>query len=313
MRTIVKSVFGSRLYGTNSEKSDNDYKGIYLPELKDAILNKYPKSIMFNTNNNGKNTSDDIDTEFYSLQYFIKLAIKGETVAFDMLFTPENQIVENSWIWNRLVDNRDKFLSKNIRAFMGYAKNQAAKYGLKTDRLKAIDDSINIIETVCYDRPLAKLTDIWDNLYTGKYVSKTEPNVNGKRMYQILDKRYEESCLVSFVLQSLNGMKSKYGNRTKESSETNGVDWKAVSHAVRVVDEVIMMARDKHIVFPLPNAPFIKEIKEGKYSIDFISEKLDSKMKEATEYMEKSDLPEKVDENFWDDFIYQIYRIEHLI
>jgi predicted nucleotidyltransferase len=31
MNLIVKTIFGSRLYGTNNEESDLDYKGIYLP------------------------------------------------------------------------------------------------------------------------------------------------------------------------------------------------------------------------------------------------------------------------------------------
>jgi len=31
MNLIVKSVFGSILYGTNDENSDHDYKGVFIP------------------------------------------------------------------------------------------------------------------------------------------------------------------------------------------------------------------------------------------------------------------------------------------
>ena len=32
MQTIMKSLYGSHLYGTNTADSDLDYKGVFLPE-----------------------------------------------------------------------------------------------------------------------------------------------------------------------------------------------------------------------------------------------------------------------------------------
>ena len=43
MNLIVKSIFGSHLYGTNTENSDTDYKGIYLPSKNDCYLNNVKK------------------------------------------------------------------------------------------------------------------------------------------------------------------------------------------------------------------------------------------------------------------------------
>ena len=38
-RVLFKCFGGSYLYGTNGENSDKDYRGVFLPDIKDLILN----------------------------------------------------------------------------------------------------------------------------------------------------------------------------------------------------------------------------------------------------------------------------------
>ena len=45
MNTIVKLVFGSRLYGTSTPESDKDFKGVFLPSREEILLGKIPKSL----------------------------------------------------------------------------------------------------------------------------------------------------------------------------------------------------------------------------------------------------------------------------
>src|SRR5574343_15084 len=100
MKIIVEMRYGSHLYGTDTEDSDLDIKGIFMPSKREVFLNKIPKSITMNTNNtNIKNSSDDVDKEFYSLHYFIKLALSGETVSIDMLHANEENILATSDVW----------------------------------------------------------------------------------------------------------------------------------------------------------------------------------------------------------------------
>ena len=99
MKTIVKIIFGSHLYGTDTPDSDQDFKGIFLPTKEQIFLGKIPKSINENTKKGeGKNTADDVDTEIYSLHYFLKLACEGQTVSLDMLHAPDNMIIETKQI-----------------------------------------------------------------------------------------------------------------------------------------------------------------------------------------------------------------------
>ena len=84
---LFKCLGGSYLYGTNSESSDKDYKGVFLPNLNDLILGKAPKHYTSTTGSSvDRNTADDVDETYYSLQYFLELAAKGDTNAIDILF-----------------------------------------------------------------------------------------------------------------------------------------------------------------------------------------------------------------------------------
>ncbi len=159
MQVIVKMVFGSHLYGTSTSESDMDYKGVFLPCKKDILLGRIPQSCHLSTGDDfSRNTSHDIDIEFYSLHYFIKLACQGQTVAMDMLHAPEVMILENSLIWQTIVKNRERFYSKNLKAFIRYARSQASKYGVKGSRMNAVNQFLALLKQ--FDGDL-KMRLIW--------------------------------------------------------------------------------------------------------------------------------------------------------
>ena len=68
-----------------------------------------------------KNTADDVDTEIYSLPYFIELACKGETVTIDMLHAQPKHMVENR-LWEELQSERQKFYTKDMRSYVGWCQ-----------------------------------------------------------------------------------------------------------------------------------------------------------------------------------------------
>lgn len=153
MRKIVRMVFGSHMYGLNTPNSDIDYKGVYLPELNDILLGTAAKNISRSTGDaQSQNGAGDIDDDWYSLAEFMNLATKGETMALDMLHVnPEMVTVEvdpeYGWIWEELVANREKFYCRNLNAYMGYVKKQAAKYSIKGSRLSDLENVIDVVNT----------------------------------------------------------------------------------------------------------------------------------------------------------------------
>jgi hypothetical protein len=79
-------------------------------------------------------------------------------------------------------------------------------------------------------------------------------------------------------LDKLISIKKQYGDRAESSSK--GIDYKSLSHAVRVILECEELIDTGHIKFPLEYAPFIKSIKyndgiESEVIFDYLRQKLD--------------------------------------
>lgn len=188
LNIIVMMKFGSHLYGTATPDSDLDYKGIFLPTRDEILLNRVPQSFNECTKkgNEARNTSDDVDTEIYSLHYFLKLACEGQTVALDMLHAPKNMLLQSSWIWESLVYYRTLFYTKNLQAFVGYARRQAAKYGIKGSRLNAVQDVIAFLSKISMSgdgHQGYRLCDVWNHLPRGEHIHDDQLDPKGLRIY----------------------------------------------------------------------------------------------------------------------------------
>lgn len=302
MKIIVKMKFGAHLYGTATIKSDVDYKGVFLPAKKEVLLGKIPKCLNFSSGDSeSKNTSNDIDIEFYSLHYFIKLAREGQTVALDMLHAPDSAIIETSDIWRKITGERKRFYTKNLKSFISYARHQASKYGIKGSRLNAVAEVINLLKS---ENPVNKLRDIWHKLPRMDYCYDVEPNPNGMRQYQICGKIFQESASISYVMPILQKFYEDYGSRSRLAAENKNIDWKAISHAIRAAIQVKEILTCNTITFPLKEADFLSKVKEG--TLDYITEVapvLENLMEDVEKLASKSTLPERVDSAYWDKFI----------
>lgn len=304
MQTIVNIMHGSHLYGTNTKDSDKDYKGIYLPDIDDCILGTVKKSFIFSTgNSNSKNTSMDVDSEYYSIQHFIKLAIAGETIAIDMLHAPDNMIISGSNAWDMIRNQRSKFYTKNIKAFTGYARNQAKKYSVKGDRLKASIDVHRLLNTYNDD---VILKDVIDLIELNEHVSIF--NDDNQKYINVCGRKFGESHRIGYVCEQLDKIINTYGHRAIQASAVSGVDWKAISHAVRVTLEIKEILTTGDLVFPLRKAKLLLDVKQGLVPIEFVSEYLDSQINVVEELSNKSSLPERVDSEYWSNFIVSLYK-----
>jgi len=71
MEVLFKTIFGSQLYGTNTPNSDVDYKGVFLPNLKDVLVGKAKLDSSVNTSNkedlSAKSGAGVVETEMYPL------------------------------------------------------------------------------------------------------------------------------------------------------------------------------------------------------------------------------------------------------
>ncbi len=299
---IVKMKFGSHLYGTDTPESDTDIKGIFLPSKRQIYLGQIPKSYNMSTGGEtSKNTKKDIDTEIFSLHYFIKLACEGQTIAMDMLHAPETMILEGSEIWDELITNREKFYTKKLTAFIGYARKQAAKYGIKGSRLSETKQVLDLLNEWPDEN---KIAEIWNLLPVGEHLFFLEKDKNGIDQYQVCGRTIQKTVTIKYAKSIVKKFYDNYGARAMLASENKNIDWKAISHAIRAATQIKELLIKNTITLPLPNADFIKMIKLGKFDyLTVVAPILEKSMSDIEILSKKSTLPEKVNQKFWDDFI----------
>jgi hypothetical protein len=318
MNVIVEMKFGSHLYGTDTPESDHDFKGVFLPEFESLILGEKTKSINTNTNaTDGKNTSQDVDREFYSLHYFLKLALEGQTVALDMLHAPQSAILKSSHLWDVLVEQRSRFYTKNLKAFVGYARRQAAKYGIKGSRLAEVRMVATFLEKslirLKWNNDL-RLRDVWDWLPKGDHLyfhsgASEKQDSMSLRMYEVVGKKFQETARVDYVLPILVRFITEYGVRAQKAEQNEGVDWKALSHALRAAYQVKELFVDGTMTMPRPEAGILLAVKQGRLAFKSVQAELEQTMSEVEALAERSELPEKADHKFAKHFLLYAYDI----
>ena len=309
MQAIVNMLFGSHLYGTDTSKSDKDYKGVFMPSIAQLLLQRVPHSINTSSKQGtSKNLSSDVDKEIYSLNYFIHLACEGETVALDMLHAPRTFWLDYTPIWEELVEQRSKFYTKSLKAFVGYARRQAAKYGVKGSRLSEAKAVLEFLKS----QPVSlRLADVWNSLPTGAHIHKTTNIVD--ELYEVCGKKLTSRGYCAHYVPMLQAFVERYGERAKQAEINAGVDWKAVSHAFRAAYQVKHILVNGGYTYPLPETDYIKQVKSG--SLHFMNEvgpKLDELMEELEQLTLVSTLPEKVDREYWDQWLVITLLTEHL-
>jgi predicted nucleotidyltransferase len=119
--TIFLTVVGSQSYGLNTKDSDTDYKGLCIPpkEYYISFLNKFEQAEFKKPNP---------DCCIFNLVKWMKLAVDNNPSVIEILWTdPEHYVLTSSY-WDKIIQHREKILSKNIRfRFGGYAFSQLKK------------------------------------------------------------------------------------------------------------------------------------------------------------------------------------------
>jgi len=303
--TLVDMRFGSHLYGTNTPESDTDHNGVFLPAWDEALLLRTPKSESRHTGDDiSKNSAGDVDWEMYSLHYFIELACQGQTVALDMMHAPQEKCVLWSDVWGDLVANRTRFYTRNLDAFVGYARKQAAKYGVKGSRLADAERVRTYLRR--FDADL-RLAEVWDALPQGEHTRPAEDDPHGQRQFEVCGRKFGERAKVGNALAMLDHFIGAYGERARLAAENKGIDWKAVSHALRAAYQVRELLTAGTITFPRPEAEHLVAVKMGMR--DYLSEvgpELEGLMDEVGALSEASDLPEKADRGWWRAWLLQV-------
>ncbi len=316
---LVKMQFGSHVYGTNLPTSDKDFKGVFIPDAQDLVMQRASKHIRNSTkkDDSKRNTAEDVDDELFSFQTYMELIRQGQTVALDMLFTPMRFYCDDitvSHFWYEIINNRDKLIHKGTNAFVGYTKAQAAKYGHKGDRLAALNLFMNAMKGWNGHYELGEYADELATLVKAAASKEAEivfiptPNGSSGEMkdlphLQLANKKVGYTCTVDYARQVYQLALDKYGHRARLAESNDGIDWKATMHAVRIAAEAKELLLTGQITFPRPEAELLVKIRTGQIPYKEVEALVDQGLEDIKDAELRSTLSDKPNHTLMDELV----------
>jgi len=232
---IFSAVTGSRLYGTNREDSDYDSRGYIIPPFEYLINVKKFECREFS----------DKDHKIYSLKRYLDLALKGDPQSIELLYIPENKIINTSDIANEFISLRSDIISENIQnRLIGYAYSEWRKaMGQRMLMDKRTVNEDNVINDI-------------RNIFA--------PNKeNMDNIIEILMEDKERKVISS---------KMGLGAKRKKEFEEYGFGTSSAVHSIRLLDQLYELMTTGVITFPRPNAELLKGIRYGEYTKNEVNE-----------------------------------------
>ncbi len=281
-RIIFECRVGSHLFGTNTPASDEDFHGVFLPSTEDLLgLYQCPTEWRANekVTEGERNGAGDVDRKYFSLQRFLQLALQGQPAQLEMLCAPASAIVTQTEEWDHIKSLLGSIVSRQgVRPFLGFALSQAHKTTIKGENLNKLR------ELIAAARPLVEADSrarVGDFLYYDPRVNSEFAvfagvpvtylfNFSGFAQIEVAGRQFNPGILVRSFLEALLKLESRYGKRS-EAAAVNGIDYKSLSHAVRLVSEAEEFLLTGRITLPRPDAAFILAIKQGHVERDWFA------------------------------------------
>jgi len=319
MNYVVKSLYGSRLYGLHTNASDTDFRGVFIPKARDLLLSRVIDTVTHSTGSpDSHNTSEDEDYTYYSLRKYVELLCEGNISALDLLHSRGDTLLQTSPIWEYLYEHRAEFYTKKLNGLFVYVRLEATKYGVAGARVATLREVLNVLESIddsdTYAKTKVRLRDILDKLPVNefcKFITDERQRIGCQGFYEVLDHKYQTTCSVTSVKASLRDLQSVYAKRISHAIDTTGVDWKALSHALRSGYQVRSIFINKDFTYPLKESQLLLDVKHGKVPFDEVKDHLETLLNEIERLTASSTFPESCDVSRWEDWVFEVYK-EHV-
>jgi predicted nucleotidyltransferase len=274
-KIIFETIAGSHLYGTNLEGSDMDWRGIAL-EPKESLLGlhnfeQFEEDKIGATNGN--------DRVIYGLRKFVTLALGQNPNIIELLFAPIG-LNNLSYLgispttcnleWMQLILNQDWFLSRKVcETFIGYAVSQ----------MKRMETHYRWMTTEPPEKPAP--------YYYGLRLS---PDGAPKWADEYNHNRYTND--LKHYTQYHTWLENRNPKR-HDLEELYKYDTKNAMHLVRLLQEGEQLLKKGYLIFPLPNAKELLDIRNGSMTYDEVIKYMETKRFELNEVRKTSMLPEE--------------------
>ena len=293
---ILEFKVGSYLYGTNTENSDTDICGIFLPNIEYVLGFKTCEEVdlsVIDKLENGKNSSKALDKKYYEFRKFIKLALENNPNILEMCFVNNKNITFINDIGRNLLRIKHLFPYKGLKQkFLGYAFSQKHKMVIKKDNYFDFKNYQSYIITK-YKNNLSK--SLIELIFEGNYpyfIKKSLDKYGNINFVTVGDVNFMPATTLYKSLNMIEDRLSKVGNR-EELTLKYGYDCKFGSHLIRLMLEGVELLTTGNLEFPLKDANLIKDIKQGKWKLEEILDYSNELELQIEDLSKNSKLPER--------------------
>jgi hypothetical protein len=157
---------------------------------------------------------------------------------------------------------------------VSYAVHQSQLYAVKAERLNILTDIIEALLTVENPKTTRlstiideKLKPLFGEFIHEEQIKGTNLTYKNQPAIKINNRAYPITVSVGYLIKELEKAKLRYGNRV-QSALNEEFDWKSFSHAVRITHQAIDLLTENNLIFPLPYASYLKQLKSGVISKD---------------------------------------------
>jgi hypothetical protein len=303
MNGLFHITYGSRLYGTSTPSSDTDIKSVYLPDLNSLLLGHKPRIFKERTDAEGNTIPDDVtmpangvETEYIPFQTFVRDFVAGQTYALEIAFAFSNQTTSEWSVEGMVKQLIKKFTNAEVYSMVGFARKQTLDYVHRGERLNEAKKVLDVLESIkavyvsefiprLDSRALGNETVLDEVIRrTGLKTSTSTNNNRTMRTLELNGRSYLETTTLEHLIEILGKLVQSYGERSTAAAETD-VDYKSLSHAVRVYQQARELLETGNITFPRPNAVTqLLPIKQGHCDLDDVKlllKFLDEELQEA--------------------------------
>jgi len=289
---ILEIRTGSHLYGLNTENSDMDYSGIFLPS-KEMIFGfsnceEIDLSIVDKLSNS-KNSREAIDRKFYEFRKYVKLSLENNPNILETLFVNKENIIFINEYGKRLLDIAHLFPYEGLKnKFIGYASSQKKKMLIKRDNYLNLEDAEVLLEKIITEDngklllPQCELKyKEFNNVFKLKKLTDNH--------YKVGDRSLVKNQTAKRALQEIRQIIGFTTNR-KELIKAKGFDYKFGSHLIRLLIEGKELLETGRLEFPLKNSKDLLDIKLGKWDLKDVldySEEIESEINKLSNNLPK--------------------------
>jgi len=331
---ICLYVGGSHAYGLDTDTSDLDIRGIFKDSI-DMILGYQKLDQLAN---------DSQDIVIYSLSKLLPLVAEGNPNVMECLWVDEEEILFATYEYSYLRSRREDFLSKIVKhKYSGYAMSQLSRIKghdkwLVKEQSGKFEKKPNIKDYIIFvdseDGHVCKLSSLeWNFNY--HYFTKVKDEIynlffdiecshyplieEGNSFIPIQQERVEGTVYRGIIwfnksqfqidLDEYNNWKKWKENRneTRHQLEVDyGYDTKFALHACRLMLMGIEILQGKGVIVKRPDRDFLLDVRNGKYTYNYIIETIPNYISELDEAYKISKLQNSVDKKMVVDLIKQI-------